>query len=184
MTVSTDVLVVGAGPAGLTMSALLAQYGIDALTVTRYPSTANSPRAHITNQRTMEVMRDLGAEERVKAVSLPNDAMRNNIWATSFTGKEIARLEAWGSGSQRKHDYVNASPCTPRNVPQHILEPEILAHAQHLGADIRFNTKLISISQDAEGVTAVVRHRETGEETQIRARYAVGADGGRSTVAE
>src|SRR5690625_2449656 len=133
MTVHTDVLVVGAGPAGLTMSALLAKYGIDAITVTQYPSTANSPRAHITNQRAMEVMRDLGAEERVKNVSLPNDAMRNNVWATSFSGTEIARLEAWGSGEQRRQDYRNASPCTPRNVPQHILEPEILGHAKDLG---------------------------------------------------
>ncbi|HEY4558384.1 MAG TPA: FAD-dependent monooxygenase [Enteractinococcus sp.] len=184
MTVTTDVLVVGAGPAGLTMSALLAQYGIDALTVTQYPSTANSPRAHITNQRTMEVMRDLGAEERVKDVSLPNDAMRNNVWATSFSGTEIARLEAWGSGQARNHDYRNASPCTPRNVPQHILEPVLLGHARQLGADIWFNSKLMDIWQDDTGVTAVVRDRNTEGETTIRARYVVGADGGRSTVAQ
>lgn len=184
MTVTTDVLVVGAGTAGLTMAALLAKYGINAITVTQYPSTANTPRAHITNQRAMEVMRDLGAEDRVKAVSLPNDAMRNNVWATSFSGTEIARLEAWGSGQQRNHDYVNASPCTPRNVPQHILEPEILGHAKELGADIWFNSKLVDIAQDDTGVTAVVRDRNTQGETTIRARYVVGADGGRSTVAE
>lgn len=184
MTVHTDVLVVGAGPAGLTMSALLAKYGVKAITVTQYPSTANSPRAHITNQRAMEVMRDLGAEDRVKSVSLPNEAMRNNVWATSFSGTEIARLEAWGSGQERNHQYRNASPCTPRNVPQHILEPEILGHAKDLGAEIWFNSKMVDIAQDDTGVTAVVRDRNTGEETTIRARYVVGADGGRSTVAE
>lgn len=184
MTLTTDVLVVGAGPAGLTMSALLAKYGINAITVTQYPGTANSPRAHITNQRAMEVMRDLGAEDRVKAVSLPNSAMRNNVWATSFNGTEIARLEAWGSGQARNHDYVNASPCTPRNVPQHILEPEILGHAKDLGAEIWFSSKLVEISQDDTGVTALVRDRDTQADTTIRARYVVGADGGRSTVAD
>ena len=184
MTVTTDVLVVGAGPSGLTMAALLAKYGIDAITVTQYPSTANSPRAHITNQRAMEVMRDLGAEDRVKAVSLPNDAMRNNVWATSFSGREIARLHSWGNDQSRQQDYINASPCTPRNVPQHILEPEIRAHAEKLGANIQFNKRLIQIDQDVDGVTAIVRDRNTDEETEIRARYVVGADGGRSTVAE
>lgn len=184
MTVQTDVLVVGAGPAGLAMSALLAAYGVDAITVTQYPGTANSPRAHITNQRTMEVMRDLGAEDRVKAVSLPNDAMRNNVWATSFAGTEIARLESWGGDADRRRDYETASPCTVRNVPQHILEPELLGHAEERGATIWFSFRLIDLSQDDDGVTARVRHRETGEEREIRARYVVGADGARSTVAD
>ena len=63
-TTETDVLVVCAGPAGLTASALLARSGVDAITVTKYPSTANSPRARITTQRTVEVFRDLGIEAR------------------------------------------------------------------------------------------------------------------------
>ncbi|WP_433802477.1 FAD-dependent monooxygenase [Actinomycetospora sp. CA-084318] len=183
-TVDTDVLVVGAGPAGLTAAALLAREGVDALTVTKYPGTAHSPRAHITNQRTMEVFRDLGMEEAVRAVATPNELMGANVWATSFAAPELARLATWGTAQERLSDYAAASPSEMCNIPQHVLEPVILDRALELGADIRFSSELVAISQDAERVEAVIRHRDTGEETRVRARYAIGADGGRSTVAE
>src|SRR5437764_3922067 len=182
-TTETDVLVVGAGPARLTASALLARSAVDAITVTKYPSTANSPRAHITNQRTVEVFRDLGIEEQVRAIATPNELMGNNVWAASFAGQEIARLMTWGSGSARRAEYESASPSALINAPQHVLEPVILNAALSHGADIRFSTELMRITQDENAVQAVVRERDSGEEYTIAARYAIGADGGRSTVA-
>ncbi len=74
-TVETEVLVVGAGPAGLTASALLARACVPSLTVTKYGTTADAPRAHSTNQRAMEIFRNLGIEERVVARALPKRAM-------------------------------------------------------------------------------------------------------------
>lgn len=180
----TDVLVVGAGPAGLAMAALLARHGVDAVTVTKYAGTAHSPRAHITNQRTVEVFRDLGIEQDVRAVATPNELMGTNVWATSFAEQEIARLLTWGSGPERHGDYDLASPSQMCNIPQHVLEPVLLEAAQRRGADIRFSTELVSVTQDDDGVDALVRHRETGTEQRVRARYLVGADGGRSTVAD
>jgi len=58
--ITTDALVIGTGPAGSATAALLATQGVDVMVVNRYRWLANSPRAHITNQRTMEVLRDLG----------------------------------------------------------------------------------------------------------------------------
>jgi len=183
-TIDTEVLIVGAGPAGLTAAALLATYGVDAITVTKYPSTANSPRAHITNQRTVEVFRDLGIEDDIRAAATPNELMGHNVWATSFAGQEIARLMTWGTGVQRHGDYLAASPSAMCNLPQHLMEPIIRQAATERGADLRFATELIAISQDTDRVEAIVRDRSTDEQYRIRAKYAVGADGGRSTVAE
>jgi 2,4-dichlorophenol 6-monooxygenase len=183
-TVETDVLVVGAGPAGLTTTALLARDGIPVIAVNKYPDCAHTPRAHITNQRAMEVFRDLGIEDRVLSRALPGDQMGHNVWATSVAGRELARMYAWGSGPKRKGDYENASPCTMVNIGQHDLEPILRDRALELGADLRFNTELVGIEQDENGVSATVLDRVTDERYVVRARYAVGADGGRSLVAE
>ncbi|HWI74336.1 MAG TPA: FAD-dependent monooxygenase [Baekduia sp.] len=184
MTIDTDVLIVGAGPSGLTAAALLAEYGIDAITVSKHPGTADSPRAHITNQRTMEIFRELGFEQHAMAVAMSQREMGTQVFATSFAGTELARMQTWGAGVDRRSEYEAASPCQMCNAPQHVLEPVILDAARRRGAELRFSCELVEISQGAEAVTARVRQRAGGDEQLIRARYAIGADGARSTVAE
>ncbi|CAE6822156.1 FAD-dependent monooxygenase [Paraburkholderia domus] len=180
--IRVPVFVVGAGPAGLTAAALLAKYGVEVLAITRYPGTAHSPRAHITNQRTVEVFRDLGIEDRVQALATSNELMSNNVWATSFAGTEIARLQTWGTGVKRKSDYETASPSQMCNAPQHLLEPVILTAAREYGANVLFNTELVSIRQTDEAVYSRVVDRSTGEEIEVISDYAVGADGAQSVV--
>ena len=69
----TDVLIIGTGPAGSASAALLSSYGIQNMVVNRYRWLANTPRAHITNQRTMEVLRDLGREVEDEAYMFATD---------------------------------------------------------------------------------------------------------------
>jgi len=183
-TLTTDVLVVGGGPAGLTAAALLAREGVPSLTVTKYSATADSPRAHITNQRAVEVLRDLGVEERVMRRALPQHLMGKQVFATAFAGREICRMMTWGTGDDRCGDYRAASPCEMCNAPQHVLEPILLDAARGFGADIRFDHEVVAVKQTREQVVARVRKRPNGEELEVCARYAIGCDGARSIVAE
>lgn len=182
--IDTDVLVVGAGVTGLTLAALLAATGVRAYTIAKHRGTAPSPRAHVTNQRTMEVFRDMGIEERVLAVSTPLPQLGNGLMCSSLTGLEIARYSCYGTGAHQMTDFAQASPCDMVNSPQHVLEQVLLAHAREQGAEIRYYNELVHIEQTPEGVLGRVRDRHTGSEYLVRSKYAVGADGGRSLVAE
>ena len=65
--------------------------------VTKYRWLADTPRAHITNQRTMEVLRDLGLEDEAMLYGTPNDLMGNNVFCTSLAGEELGRMRSWGT---------------------------------------------------------------------------------------
>lgn len=181
---TTDVLVVGAGPFGVTTAIALAQQGVRVRMVSRAPWVANTPRAHITSQRTMEVFRDLGLEQAAKNVATPWDQMGDGLLAVSLTGPEIARMPAWGSGFERHGEYVRNSPCEYLDIPQDRIEPVLVDAAGKQGVVISYHTELVDFEQDDEGVTAVLRHRTSGAEETVRAAYLVGADGARSQVAE
>ena len=181
--VTTDVLVVGAGPTGLTAAAFLTQYGVPVIALSRHSGTAPQPRGSFTNQRTIEVLRDLGIEEQIDEVGTPLRSIGHNVMATSFVGNELLRYESYGVGD-RLADYVQASPCQNYNLPQHIIEPVLLQAARERGADVRFSHEMLAIEQTPDEVVAQVLARESGETYEVRARYALGADGGRSPVAQ
>lgn len=182
-TIETDVLVVGAGPTGLTASIILAREGISTLTISRYSGPANTPRASVTNARTFEVYRDLGVEGRIGEVGQRLDEHNYNVLATTLSGVELGRYKSFGTPPDRLSDYAAASPCTGHNVHQMVTEPILLDQAMSHGADIRFSNQLTSIEQDADGVLGHVVDHEGGSEYDVRARYVIAADGGNSSIA-
>ena len=180
--VEVPVLIVGAGPAGLALSVALSRYGVGHLVVERHRGTAHTPRAHIINQRTIEIFRHLGISDRFHAVATPQHLMANNLWVTTLAGLEVARSETWGTSAERAADYRAASPEPMANCPQTVLEPMLLGAARDMGADIRFGWEFVSLVQDQDGVTSVVRQRDGDATLTVRSRYVVGADGARSRV--
>ena len=182
--IEVPVLIVGAGPAGLVASLSLARHGVGHLTVERHPSTAHTPRAHIINQRTVEILRALGVSKRFHEVATPQRIMSNNLWVTTLADPEVARSQTWGTAPDRAGEYESASPEPMANCPQTVLEPLLLEAAREAGSQIELNVEFVSLDQDSDGVTSVIRDRRTGATRTVRSRYLIGSDGARSGVLE
>jgi 2,4-dichlorophenol 6-monooxygenase len=180
----TDVLIVGTGPSGATAALSLATQGIKTLMISNRNWLANSPRAHIVNQRAAEVLRDLGIEAEAKKYAVSWENMGDTLFTTSLAGPEIARLRTWGTGDGRQGDYRSASPTSMLDIPQTYMEPLLVKNAAERGASISFNTGYLHHEQDSDGVTVWLVDRLTGREYSIRARYLIGADGAKSRIAE
>ncbi|CAB4904225.1 unannotated protein [freshwater metagenome] len=184
MTPDIDVLVVGSGPTGMTTALALATYGVSVRVVTKQGHLADTPRAHITNQRALEVFRDLEIADELAQHAIPWDLMGDTLFAASLTGQEIARLSTWGTGAERSSDYLLASPCPLLDIPQTLVEPILMKNAVERGANVDFNTEYLTHVQDKLGVSSTLLDLATGLEYIVRSRYLVGADGARSKIAE
>ncbi len=181
--IETDVLIVGSGPAGSSAALFLSTLGVSNILITKYRWTANTPRAHITNQRTMELFRDVGIEQQVIAEATPHALMGDTVFCTSITGEELGRIRTFGTHPTRHAEFELASPSFNCDIPQTYLEPILVKNAAARGTQVRFSTEYLRHNQDADGVTVTVLDRLTGVELTIRAKYLIGADGARSQVA-
>jgi 2,4-dichlorophenol 6-monooxygenase len=101
MAYETDVLIIGAGPTGSTTAPALANCGVRCRIVSRGNCMADSPRAHITNQRANEVFLDLGIADDVFRYASPWELIGDTTFATSPAGSELIRLRTWGTGDDR-----------------------------------------------------------------------------------
>ncbi len=184
--ITTDILIIGTGPAGSATAALLSSYGVENMVVNRYRWLANTPRAHITNQRTMEVLRDLGHEVEQEAYmnASGQEIMGENVFCESLAGEEIGRMKSWGTHPLSKAEHLMSSPTLMNDLPQTFMEPLLFKTACSRGTQARMSTEYLRHSQDADGVTTTCLDRLTGKEITIRSKFLVGADGGNSLVAK
>ena len=161
----TDVLVVGAGPTGLTLAAMLVARGFRTTVVDRQAAGANTSRAAVVNARTLEVLEDIDVATRL---------VKEGVQAPRFTIRDRSRTLIPVDFSVLPTEYPYSLM-----VPQNTTEKLLLDRLLELGGTVIRPMTLTSITQDAHGVTAAFDNGDT-----VRARYAVGADGIHSTVRE
>jgi len=182
--VEVPVLIVGGGGAGLTASMLLTKLGVESLLVSALPTTSVLPKAHLLNQRTMEILADAGVADDIYAQGTPRANMSHTAFYAGFAGwpdagRRIGLLEAWGGGGADL-DWEAASPRASTNLPQIRLEPIMRDHAESLApGQVRFGHELLSFAQDDVGVSATVLDRATGSEYTVRSSYLFACDAGR-----
>jgi putative polyketide hydroxylase len=175
----TPVLIVGGGPVGLTASLLLSRHGVPSLLVERHPGTAILPKARGINARTMELYRQIGVEDAIRAAGLPPERTGLVVWTESLAGAEIERrVPGRATARNMGHSPVRNCLCA-----QDDLEPVLRRFAEAAGpGELRFNTELTSVSYGAEGVSGTLTDRVTGAETPVRARYLISAEGAQGSM--
>ncbi|KOG30750.1 FAD-dependent oxidoreductase [Streptomyces resistomycificus] len=175
------VLIVGGSLVGLSTSLFLGRLGVRHTLVERHAGTSIHPRGRGNNVRTMELFRAAGVEPGIRQAAATLADNHGILQAPTLVGDAgewlFKEIDAGGG-------LARFSPSSWCLCSQNDLEPVLLEQAKQLGGDLRYGTELMSFDSDPSGVTAVVKSRQTGEHTTIRADYLVAADGPRSPVRE
>jgi 2-polyprenyl-6-methoxyphenol hydroxylase-like FAD-dependent oxidoreductase len=184
----TPVLIVGAGPVGLTLAIDLASRGVDVVVAEMRPRREPpSVKCNHVSARSMEIFRRLGVADALRNAGLPADYPNDCSFRTTFTGPELARIPI---PCRRDRFTATGGPDTwwptpepPHRINQIFLEPILFDHAEaQAGVTILNRVEVGGFVQDEDGVVAQARDLDSGEALSIACAYMVGCDGGRSAV--
>jgi 2,4-dichlorophenol 6-monooxygenase len=174
------VLVVGAGPVGLTAALLLSTQGIRTQVVDRRDGPHRAPQAHVVNPRTLEICRAAGVDmARLRAAATEREDGSHVAWMTTLDGEELGRLPYERQGDEN----LAYTPTPLLNLSQHLLEPILL---ERLRAEpdvcVSYRRQWSALDQDRDGITSLIDDLESGETYEVRSKYLLAADGAGSRV--
>ncbi len=177
----TQVLIVGAGPVGLSLAIELGMRGIETVLVEQRSRTGAQPRAKTTNVRSMQHMRRWGVAGALRAAaSLPPDYPTDVVFATTLFGRTLAVIENAFEGAKRRDPRF---PEPAQWVPQYTVEEVLRERIARLpSVTLHFGKTLEEVAQSDSGVVVTVSDAQAGAQDTIHAQYLVGADGARSRV--
>jgi 2-polyprenyl-6-methoxyphenol hydroxylase-like FAD-dependent oxidoreductase/sugar lactone lactonase YvrE len=173
---------------GVTMAMDLALRGIKSIVIEARDKLPPSPRCNTTNARTMEYLRRLGCADAVREAGLQKNHCTDVVYMTAMNAHEIHRFERPTTEQVVAGTAAGLTSDWPTPEPQHFIsqlymEPVLRKHAaERFNIDLRLGHELVSLTQDANGVSALIKNKTTGLESIITANYLVGADGSNSVV--
>jgi 2-polyprenyl-6-methoxyphenol hydroxylase-like FAD-dependent oxidoreductase len=182
----TQVLIVGAGPVGLTLAIDLGRRGVRCILLEQKDAPQFLPKMERCNARTMEIYRRIGIAQKIRDAGFPRDVPMDVFIVTSLVDPPLLHLPY----PSVKQAQAEIAACTDGSMPlepyqlisQYTLEPLLKSVAEGLpSADVRYGCEFVSFTQDASGVRARVRTRN-GTTAELTAQYLVGCDGGASLV--
>lgn len=183
---NTQVLVVGAGPVGLTLAVDLGKKGVRSMLIEQKEAPQFLPKMERCNARTMEIYRRLGLAQKIRDASFPRDCPMDVFVVTSLVEPPLLHLP-YPSVAQAKAEIASRNdgtlPLEPYQlISQYTLEPLLKSVAETMPhVDVRYGCELVAFEQDEASVRAQVRNHD-GSNATIKALHLVGCDGGSSTV--
>ncbi len=187
-TLEPDVLIVGAGPVGMTLALCLAQRRVRCTVVElKAAHAATEVKCNHISARSMEIYRRLGVAGDLRASGLPDDYPHDVSYRTSTVGQEITRIHIPGRLTRLTDrsgpDGWWPTPEPPHRLNQRYIEPILARHVQqHPLIQCLYQHQVIEVQHNDDEALVRCRVLSNGSTVTLRARYVVGCDGGRSLV--
>ena len=183
---TTEVLIVGAGPVGLTLAIDLGRRGVRCTLVEKKPAPEFLPKMERCNARTMEIFRRMGLADEIRAVGLDRRVPMDVYIALAMNEPPLLHLPYPSAAEAQAQIAGCNNGSMPREpyqlISQYTLEPLLKSVAEQLPAvDVQYGHEFLRLTQDATSVTATVVDGD-GRTREIDAQYLVGCDGGASPV--
>ena len=183
---TTEVLVVGAGPVGLTLAVDLGRRGVGCALIEKKPAPEFLPKMERCNARTMEIFRRMGLADRIRTAGLDRNVPMDVYVALAMNEPLLLRLPYPSVAEAQAQTAACNDGSMPREpyqlISQYTLEPLLKSAAERLASvTVRYGHEFVCLAQDGTGATAAVRGPD-GRTIEIHAKFIVGCDGGSSAV--
>ncbi len=178
--ITTEVLIIGGGPVGMSMAAELRYQGIDCILIEKTDGVVRDPKVSTVGYRSMEFCRRWGISQQIRNAGWDKNHTLDVAWVTSVGEHEIFRIHLPSYAERTQPDYA---PETEQVCPQHWFAPEFLNFLElYPQGCVKLLSQLENFHQSENGIVANIKNVETGNTEIIEAKYLVAADGARAQI--